>query len=263
VNQISEPLLTIDSVAHTFADGVAAIAGISLSVSAGSYVSLVGASGVGKSTLIRIIGGLLKPTRGSIALNGKSPEKAGDPIGIVFQRDSLMPWRTVIDNVSLPLEIMGVNGSKANHEAEEMIALVGLAGFESSYPAQLSGGMAQRVAIARALVHRPSLLLLDEPFGSLDALTRERMGQELLDIWSAMPVTVFMVTHSIPEAILLSDEVLVMTGRPGTITKRISISLPRPRALDIQGTAAFQALASEVRSAIESVPEGSIVTNPD
>jgi NitT/TauT family transport system ATP-binding protein len=133
-----------------------------------------------------------------------------------------------------------------------MIGLVGLIGFENSYPAQLSGGMAQRVAIARALIHKPSLLLLDEPFGSLDALTRERMGQELLQIWHAMPVTVFMVTHSILEAVLLSDEVLVMTGRPGTISERVRISLARPRTLEMQGTDQFQASAAAVRQAIEA-----------
>ncbi|MGB3717659.1 MAG: ABC transporter ATP-binding protein [Candidatus Promineifilaceae bacterium] len=255
MNQQPEPLLYTESLAHTFPDGVAAITDISLSIKAGSYVSLVGASGVGKSTLLRILGGILRPSEGKIFLKGGSPEKVGDPIGIVFQRDNLMPWRTVIDNVRLPLEIRGVNGKKAILESEQMIELVGLSGFESSYPAQLSGGMAQRVAIARALVHRPSILLLDEPFGSLDALTRERMGQELLQIWHARPVTVFMVTHSIPEAVLLSDEVLVMTGRPGTLTERISISLPRPRLLEMQGTAEFQDCASQVRYAIEASPK--------
>jgi NitT/TauT family transport system ATP-binding protein len=253
MNQQPEPLLYTKALTHTFPDGVEAITDVSLSIKAGSYVSLVGTSGVGKSTLLRIIGGILRPSDGEIFLNGVSPEEVGDPIGIVFQRDNLMPWRTVIDNVRLPLELKAVNGKEAIQRSEEMIELVGLSGFESSYPAQLSGGMAQRVAIARALVHRPSLLLLDEPFGSLDALTRERMGQELLQIWHAMPVTVFMVTHSIPEAVLLSDEVLVMTGRPGTLTARISISLPRPRLLEMQGTAAFQACASKVRGAIETV----------
>jgi NitT/TauT family transport system ATP-binding protein len=146
---------------------------------------------------------------------------------------------------------MAVGGRTAETQVRELIDLVGLAGSEASYPAQLSGGMAQRVAIARALVHRPALLLLDEPFGALDALTRERMGQELLRIWNAMPVTVFMVTHSIPEAVLLADEVVVMTGRPGTLTARIPISLARPRALAMQATAEFQACAGAVREAIK------------
>lgn len=246
-----EPLLSAQSVAHTFSDGVEAISDISLTIDEGAYVSLVGASGVGKSTLLRIIGGILTPTEGQVHLRGDGPVKEGDPIGIVFQRDNLMPWRTVLSNVLLPLEIRGVDKTEAKHEAMEMIELVGLTGSEDSYPAQLSGGMAQRVAIARALVHRPSLLLLDEPFGSLDALTRERMGQELLRIWHAMPVTVFMVTHSIPEAVLLSDEVRVMTGRPGTLTARIPVSLPHPRQIEMQSSAEFQSHAAEVRAAIE------------
>ncbi len=252
MDQQPTPLLVVDDVAHTFPDGIKAISNISLNIDSGAYVTLVGASGVGKSTLLRILGGLLTPTGGQVTLNGESPAEAGDPIGIVFQRDNLMPWRTVVDNVRLPLELRGVNGQKATQRAQEMIGLVGLIGFENSYPAQLSGGMAQRVAIARALIHKPSLLLLDEPFGSLDALTRERMGQELLQIWHAMPVTVFMVTHSILEAVLLSDEVLVMTGRPGTISERVRISLARPRTLEMQGTDQFQASAAAVRQAIEA-----------
>ncbi len=252
MDQQPTPLLVVDDVAHTFPDGIKAISKISLNIDSGAYVTLVGASGVGKSTLLRILGGLLTPTGGQVTLNGESPAEAGDPIGIVFQRDNLMPWRTVVDNVRLPLELRGVNGQKATQRAQEMIGLVGLIGFENSYPAQLSGGMAQRVAIARALIHKPSLLLLDEPFGSLDALTRERMGQELLQIWHAMPVTVFMVTHSILEAVLLSDEVLVMTGRPGTISERVRISLARPRTLEMQGTDQFQASAAAVRQAIEA-----------
>jgi NitT/TauT family transport system ATP-binding protein len=162
-----------------------------------------------------------------------------------------MPWRTVAENVILPLELRGKNGEATNAHVHDVIKLVGLAGYEDSYPAQLSGGMAQRVAIARALVHRPALLLLDEPFGSLDALTRERMGQELLRIWEAQPVTVMMVTHSISEAVMLADEVLVLNGRPATITHRIPIPLPRPRTLDMQRTADFQDYATAVRGAIQ------------
>lgn len=252
MNNDSRPLLHVEGVAHTFPDGVAAIENISLTIQAGSYVCLVGASGVGKSTLLRILGGLLQPSHGSVFLERNPEETVSDPIGIVFQRDNLMPWRTVIDNVQLPLELRGINGQEAQIRSKHLIDLVGLTGFEESFPAQLSGGMAQRVAIARALIHRPNLLLLDEPFGSLDALTRERMGQELLQIWHAMPVTVFMVTHSIPEAVLLSDEVLVMTGRPGSISSHIPITLPRPRLLAMEGTVQFQEHCAAVRQAIES-----------
>lgn len=250
-----QPFLEVSQVGHTFSDGIEAIDGISLTIYAGAFVCLVGSSGVGKSTLLKTLGGLLEPTIGQVTVNGSEPRQNNgsmDPIGIVFQRDNLMPWRTVVDNIRLPLELQGVRRSETGKRVDEMIALVGLEGFENSYPAQLSGGMSQRVALARALVHRPQLLLLDEPFGALDALTRERMSQELLRIWHALPVTVFMVTHSIPEAIFLADEVLVMTGRPGTITAQIPIPLPRPRQLNIQGTAAFQDCAADVRAAIEA-----------
>ncbi|MDX1613367.1 MAG: ABC transporter ATP-binding protein [Candidatus Promineifilaceae bacterium] len=250
------PFLRVQNVSHTFPDGVTAIANVSLTVPVGAFVALVGSSGVGKSTLLRVLAGLLQPTAGRVLLNDHAPSAAPDPIGIVFQRDNLMPWRTVQANIRLPLELQGVDGRVAEHRVQAMIDLVGLSGFEESFPAQLSGGMAQRVAIARALVHEPSLLLLDEPFGALDALTRERMGQELLRIWKAMPVTVVMVTHSIPEAVLLADEVLVMASQPGvpgpagTISKRLPIALPRPRTLAVQRTDAFQDYAAAIRAAI-------------
>jgi NitT/TauT family transport system ATP-binding protein len=214
--------------------------------------------------LLRIIAGLLPPTSGFVRLADlapEGPEMLHSSLGIVFQRDNLMPWRTVADNVRLPLELdhrprnhrkpAAANRSD-DERVEEVLQLVGLGGNAQAYPAQLSGGMAQRVAIARALVHQPSLLLLDEPFGALDALTREKMAQELLRIWQARPVTVLMVTHSIDEAVLLADEVVVMNGRPATITHRFPIELPRPRAFEMQRTAAFQDYAAAVRGAIKT-----------
>ena len=196
---VSEPVKNVN---YTFSDdGTQVFADVSLAIRQGAFVALVGASGIGKSTLLRVIGGLLLPTGGAVLLDGKPPAQARTPIGIVFQKDNLMPWRTAYDNVRLPLELRGENGRGSKQRVQDMLDLVGLAGFGNNYPAQLSGGMAQRVAIARALIHKPALLLLDEPFGALDALTRERMGQELLRIWQAMPVTVFMVTHSIDEAV--------------------------------------------------------------
>ena len=246
----SRRFLQVSGVSHTFPDDLNAISDINLSLETGAFVALVGSSGVGKSTLLRILAGLLKPSEGTVILNGGPPETTTDPIGIVFQRDNLMPWRTVEANIRLPLELQGVNKEKVSRRVADLIDLVGLNGFENSFPAQLSGGMAQRVAIARALVHRPSLLLLDEPFGSLDALTRERMGQELLQIWNALPVTVFLVTHSIPEAVFLSDEVFVMAGRPGTITARVPIELARPRILEVQSTPLYQEKNAAIRAAI-------------
>lgn len=241
--------LHVAEVSHVFPDGVQAVTDVSLSLASGSFTALVGPSGVGKSTLLRILAGLLQPTRGAVSLRGSPPHLSGEPIGIVFQRDNLMPWRTAYENICLPLQLQGLN---APERVQSLLELVGLDGFAHSYPTQLSGGMAQRVALARALVHRPELLLLDEPFGALDALTRERMGQELLRIWRAMPVTVFMVTHSISEAALLADEVLVMTGYPGRITARVAVDLPRPRELKLQATTAFQELVLTIRTAIEA-----------
>lgn len=249
--------LQAEAIGHSFADErLPVLADVSLSLPAGAFVALVGQSGVGKSTLLRILGGLTQPTTGQVWLDGVPMAAQQAPIGIVFQRDSLMPWRTAYENVRLPLELAAQNGRFANsrlahQKVRDMLALVGLAGYEESYPAQLSGGMAQRVAIARALVHEPALLLLDEPFGALDALTRERMGQELLRIWQAMPVTVLLVTHSISEAVLLADEVLVLNGRPATLTDRIPIDLPRPRHLEDAQTAVFQEKVTAVRQAIQ------------
>jgi NitT/TauT family transport system ATP-binding protein len=263
---MSDPFLLLHHVGLNFDDNNHhVLADVSLSIPAGAFVALVGASGVGKSTLLRIIAGLLRPTSGFVKLVDVSPQQSPTAVGIVFQRDNLMPWRTVADNVRLPLELghrpwrdepAAAAAQSDEQRVEEMLQLVGLAGYEGAYPAQLSGGMAQRVAIARALIHQPALLLLDEPFGALDALTREKMGQELLRIWTARPVTVLMVTHSINEAVLLADEVVVMNGRPATLTDRFLIDLARPRHFELQRTAAFQDYAAAVRGAIRILESG-------
>lgn len=247
---MTNTFFSVQQITHTFEDDLTVLQDVSLQIDEGEFVALVGPSGVGKSTLLRILGGLLTPTTGQVAIaNGHS--NGNGRIGIVFQKDNLMPWRTAYQNVKLPLEVEGIRGDAAEQKVYEMLNLVGLQGFEQSYPQQLSGGMAQRVAIARALVHKPSLLLLDEPFGALDALTRERLGLELLRIHDIMPVTVLLVTHSINEAVLLADKVLVMGGRPATITHHIETCLTRPRELDMQGTPEFQQCATAVRHAIE------------
>lgn len=251
------PLIQVSHLSQSFDGERRVLQNINLNVPAGAFVTLVGPSGAGKSTLLRLIAGLLTPTSGQVLVAGQPPHLAGDPMGIVFQQHNLMPWRTVYDNVRLPLELKGLSGAESEARVLEVLALVGLRGFEQSYPAQLSGGMAQRVALARALVHQPALLLLDEPFGALDALTRERMGQELLRIWHARiwhahPITVFMVTHSIVEAVFLADEVVVMSELPGRIINRVPIPLPRPRTFEMQATPEFQTLAARVRASIEA-----------
>lgn len=239
------------AVSYATAKGeLVALENVSLGVRAGEFVCLVGPSGCGKSTLLRVLAGLLPPTRGTVWLAGQPLTAPRRQVGIVFQQANLMPWRTVLGNVSLPLELADVPRREAQWRAAALIELVGLDEFASAYPADLSGGMAQRVAIARALAHDPDVLLLDEPFGSLDALTRERMGQELLHIWRAQRKTVLMVTHSVPEAVFLADRVLALSPRPGTVAATVAVTLPRPRDLALMGSAAFGALAGQVRAAI-------------
>jgi len=225
--------------------------GISFEVAEGEFLCLVGPSGCGKTTLLRLIAGLERPTAGRACLAGEVVDQPRRAVGFVFQEPTLMAWRTVEANVTLPLEVAGVPKGKAHKQAQALVDLVGLSGFEDAYPAQLSGGMAQRVALARALVHDPQLLLLDEPFGALDALTRERMGRELLHIWQAHRKTVVMVTHSVSEAILLADRVLVMGPRPTSIVAEIPVDVPRPRTAETLQAPTCSLLAQRVREALD------------
>jgi NitT/TauT family transport system ATP-binding protein len=245
--------LAAHEVSHAFPeDGgmLAVLDRVSLTVSPREFMCVVGPSGCGKSTLLRALSGLLTPTEGTVTLGDEPVSQTTRCIGHVFQEANLMPWRTVLDNVMLPLELAGVPMAERRASAQDLITLVGLEGFEAYYPAELSGGMAQRVAIARALVHEPEVILLDEPFGALDALTRERMGQELLRIWAARQKTVVMVTHSISEAVLLADCVAVMSPRPGHIEARIPITLPRPRQLGMLYSQEAGDLVAAIRGAI-------------
>ena len=250
----SAPILTaydLSMVYHNGDGGIHALAGVSFTVSRQEFVCFVGPSGCGKTTLLRLLAGLIAPTYGEVVFEGKRLAQPRRRIGFVFQQANLMPWRTVLSNIVLPLELQQVPAREAEDRANNLINLVGLNGFETSYPCDLSGGMAQRVAIARALIHEPNLLLLDEPFGSLDALTRERMGAELMRVWAARTVTVVMVTHSISEAVLLADRVFVLSARPAHVCLDLPIPLPRPRSLEMTHTGAFGKLASQVRLAIE------------
>jgi NitT/TauT family transport system ATP-binding protein len=227
-----------------------ALDGISLAVREGEFLVIVGPSGCGKSTLLRLLSGLEQPDSGRVSLRGEPLVEPRREIGFVFQRSNLMPWRTVLRNISLPLEVAGVPLKESLERAASWVSLVDLEGFRDAYPGQLSGGMQQRVALARALIHEPNLLLLDEPFGSLDALTRDRMNGELLRIWNLRRPAVVMVTHSIGEAVLLADRVLVMSPRPGRIRAEFDVPFARPRDIALTGEPDFTRLTRRVRAEI-------------
>ena len=255
----TEPVVAIDGVTQTFAAGsVTALQDIHLDLRPGEFVSLIGPSGCGKSTLLRVIGDLIRPTAGSVVVNGKPARQArldGD-YGIVFQDAVLFDWRTVSKNIALPLEMLGWERKRRQERIREMLDLVELAGFADHYPWQLSGGMQQRVSIARALSFEPSLLLMDEPFGALDEMTRERLNLELLEIWQQLGSTVVFVTHSISEAVFLSTRVVVMSPRPGRIAGTVEIDLPHPRTVDTREDPRFFELVTEVRELLRSRGEG-------
>ena len=233
-------------------DATHALQDIDLDIAAGEFISLIGPSGCGKSTLLRIVGDLIEPTAGTIEVNGKPARRAraDRDYGIVFQAPVLFEWRSVEANVRLPLEVSGIKGLERERRVREMLELVELSGFERHYPHQLSGGMQQRVAIARALALQPALLLMDEPFGALDEMTRERLNAEVLRIWHATGKTVIFVTHSIPEAVFLSTRVVVMSPRPGRISHVIDIDLPQPRTEDTRESERYYELVTEVREAL-------------
>jgi NitT/TauT family transport system ATP-binding protein len=231
-----------------------ALSNISLDIQRGEFVSLIGPSGCGKSTLLRLIGDLTEPTSGTVQVNGKPAGQArlDRDYGMVFQSPTLFDWRTVEENVRLPLELFGYDNAAKAERTGEMLELVRLTDFARHRPYQLSGGMQQRVAIARALAFSPSLLLMDEPFGALDEMTRERMNSEVLSIWARTGITVIFVTHSIPEAVFLSSRVAVMSARPGRITRVVDVELPRPRGLETRESTAYFSFITEVREALRA-----------
>jgi NitT/TauT family transport system ATP-binding protein len=250
------PVVHLADVDKTFSRGdrvvTKALEGIDLDVDRGEFVSLIGPSGCGKSTLLRIVGDLTAPSSGTVRVNDKTAEQArrDRDYGMVFQSPVLFDWRTVEDNVKLPLEILGWDADRRSARAKEMLDLVELGDFLKHRPFQLSGGMQQRVAIARALAFSPSILLMDEPFGALDEMTRERMNGEVLRIWEQTGTTILFVTHSIPEAVFLSSRVVVMSARPGRITEIIDVDLPRPRNDDTRETRRYFELVTAVREAL-------------
>jgi NitT/TauT family transport system ATP-binding protein len=252
----AEPFVRISRVDKVFASrtraSLKAVDDVSLEIRAGEFVSIVGPSGCGKSTLMMMVSGLIPVSAGHITIEGKAVTKPYIDLGVVFQRDALLEWRTVLDNVLFQIDIRGLKRADYEPRAIELLARAGLAGFEKYYPWELSGGMRQRVAICRALVVDPPLLLMDEPFGALDAMTREQMNLDLQRIWLDNPKTVIFITHSISEAVFLSDRVIVMSPRPGKVAAELTIDLPRPRRLSNRETPAFGQYVAQIRETFQS-----------
>ena len=253
----AKPVVDIRSLSLTFETDdkpVIALDRIDLRIDSGDFVSLIGPSGCGKTTLLRVIADLERPTGGTALIDGMSPEEARLKrlYGYVFQAPALQPWRTVERNVTLPLEIFGIDKAERKRRADEQLALVGLTGFEGKYPWQLSGGMQQRVSIARALSFSPELLLMDEPFGALDEITRDHLNLQLTELWRRTGKTCVFVTHSISEAVFLSTRIVVMSPRPGRVLDVIESDLPRERTLEIRETVQFQEIAARVRRGLKA-----------
>ncbi len=247
------PAIAVHDLGKVFAtrDGpVTALDGVSFEVAEGEFVTIVGRSGCGKTTLLRLVGGLATRTSGTVRVHGDEVTGPLRDAGIVFQAPTLLAWRSILDNVLLPAEFLRLDLAEARRRARELLRLVGLGGFERRYPRELSGGMQQRAAISRALIHDPSFLLLDEPFGALDALTREEMNLELLRIWSERKKTSLLITHSIPEAVFLADRVIVMTPRPGRVAEIIPVDLPRPRTAAMRLAPEFADLVRRIGTRI-------------
>jgi len=247
--------IRLSSVGKTFTSKksvVEALQDVALEVAPGEFISIVGTSGCGKSTLLRIVAGLIRPTSGEVRVNDRPVDGPHDDIGIVFQTPVLLPWRSVWRNVSLQLELRGIDGPQHHGEIARLLELTGLRSFEAAYPYQLSGGMQQRVALCRALVHNPKLLLMDEPFGALDALTRESMNSELQRVWLQTNKTVLFITHSITEAVFLSDRIAVMSARPGRVKEIVEVRIPRPRGRDIIKDPEFFTAVDRIRTLMDA-----------
>ncbi|HVV78718.1 MAG TPA: ABC transporter ATP-binding protein [Pseudolabrys sp.] len=250
----ADPLLSVRAIEKRFrtksGDEVHALNSVSVDLADGEFVSVLGPSGCGKTTLLKILAGIVPPSDGTLLLRNAPIVGPQAGMGVVFQSSVLLPWWTVLENVLLPIRVLKRDLAQHREKARELLALVGLQGFESSYPGELSGGMQQRAAIVRGLIHDPGILLMDEPFGALDAMTRERMNVELQRIWMSTGKTVFFITHSVSEAVFLSDRVLVMSKRPGTLIDDIKVPFPRPRNVDLMSTAEFGDLTRHLRHAL-------------
>ncbi len=238
----------LDVVYHTARGAVPAVSNLSATVKEGEFVAVLGPSGCGKSTLLQVVAGLMRPSGGSVWLGGKLVEEPHQDVGVVFQTPTLLPWKTVLDNVMVPIDAMGLSRSKYLPRAKELLELVGLTDFAQNYPKELSGGMQQRVGIARGLIHDPSMLLMDEPFAALDAMTREIMSIELQSLWLKKKKSILFITHSIAEAVFLADRVIVLTERPGRVREIVDIPIPRPRPMEAMGDRQFGEITTLLRS---------------
>ena len=227
---------------------IQALSNVDLEIAQGEFVTVVGPSGCGKTTLLKILAGILDKSSGSVMVNGTALRGPSRQLGVVFQEPLLLPWRTILQNVMVPVEIQKLDKSTYRRAAEQLLDLVGLEGFGDKYPKELSGGMQQRVGIARALIHDPDFLLMDEPFGALDAMTRDQMNLELLEIWAEKTKTIVLITHSIAEAVFLADRIVVMSARPGRIAEIVEVDLPRPRTLQMINSDAFGTYVTRVRA---------------
>jgi NitT/TauT family transport system ATP-binding protein len=249
------PLMVVEEISRVFTSGARAVTAldrVSFAIETGEFVSIVGPSGCGKSTLLKIISGLLPATSGTVSVNGRRVDSPLENVGMIFQSPVLLKWRSVMANILLPVEFAKLDATRHLERARALVNLVGLGGFEEMYPHQLSGGMQQRVSLCRALVTDPQLLLMDEPFGALDAMTRDELDLELLRIWEERKKTVIFVTHSIQEAVFLSDQVFVMSARPGKLLEKLRVALPRPRSMEMMSSAEFGAYTLRIRSLLAS-----------
>ena len=258
-------LIHFDGVAKRYrtvsGDSVHALDEVSLSIGSGEFLSIVGPSGCGKSTMLKILAGITSASRGSLYIDGKPVSGPQQNIGVVFQEPTLLPWHTVLRNVLIPADVARIPRIRLRDRAMQLLKLVGLEGFHDRYPNELSGGMQQRVSICRALLRDPAIMLMDEPFGALDALTRDHMNMELLRIWQAQHNTILFVTHSITEAAQLSDRVIIMSPRPGRILEEVRINLPRPRQLSLVNSASFGDYANHIRNLLDR--SGALFSGPE
>jgi NitT/TauT family transport system ATP-binding protein len=256
VQSTSDHLLVADNISLIYKgsrEPIAALKDLILHLDSGEFISILGPSGCGKTTFLKLACGLLHPTSGSITLDGRPIEGPRPDIGVVFQQPTLLPWKTVLGNILVPSRVLGLDRNKSREKALELLQLTGLEKFARNYPAELSGGMQQRVGLARGLIHDPRLILMDEPFGALDAMTRENMGMELQRIWMATRKSVIFITHSIPEAVFLSDRVIILSARPGSVIDEVTVNLPRPRGINTMADKVFADQCNRLRKVFGSI----------